>query len=361
MQHTPIFIARTLEDFIMLKSKNFSRLLWLLGLAGCLPLFCPAQPGPAGPDVAGLVESSNLIVVGRVTSINKGGIVTVGLPGGAQVSARSFLAALRVDSVLKGNPEETQLTFEFVIPELPSGGFQAVPDGQYGIFFLRGKHSGYKPTDRTYPFLPAVRNFEPPPGSALDRVTSVLGHVLTAPQVPDSDRLRALEALRSVRTDLATQALRQAMSASAGDMRLYIAAALVARNDLTGLAPVASALLHPNGLSKYVISVLGGSLTGLREPRAVPALSKLIMSSDTATRRGAVVGLRQSHSTAALVPLSQALSDADVWIRYDAVAGMGEITGQDVWTPAVGEFLQHQDKYLSHWREWARTNLPHSE
>lgn len=342
----------------MLRCRNFSRLLWLLGLAGCLPLFCFAQPGPAGPNVAGLVESSSLIVVGRVTSVNKGSTVTVGLPGGAQVSARSFLAALRVDHILKGEPGEAQLTFEFVLPELPSGRFQAVPDGQYGIFFLRGKHSGYKPTDSGYPFLPAVHSFEPPHGSALNQVTSVLGHVLTSPEAELSDRLRALEALRSLKNNFTTRVLRQAMSASTGDMRLYIAAALVARNDLTGLAPVASALLHSRGLSKYMVSVLAGSLTGLRDPRSVPALSKLIKSSNGATRRGAVVGLRQSHSTAALAPLSQALNDADVWIRYDAVAGMGEITGQDKWTPAVGEFLQNQEKYLAHWRQWAQANLP---
>jgi len=188
-------------------------------------------------DVAGLVESSNLIVVGRVTSINKGGTVAVQLPGGAQVSARSFFAALRVNYTLKGNPEETQLTFEFVIPELPSGGFQAVPNGQYGIFFLRGNEASYKPADKNYPFLPAVRNFEPPPGSALDRVTRVLAHVLTAPAAEPSDRLRALEALRSLRNDFASRILHLAMRASTGDMRLYIAAALVARNDLTGLAP----------------------------------------------------------------------------------------------------------------------------
>jgi hypothetical protein len=329
----------------------------LLAVAGFLAHGCSATVVHM-MDVASLVESSDLVVVGRIMSINSGGMVTLSPPGGSQEMARSFFASLRVDYTLKGSAEEGQLTFEFVIPQLPSGGYQAVPNGQYGIFLLRGEQSSYKPTDKTYPFLPAVRSFEPPPGSTLDRVISMLGRVVTTPEAGSPDRLRALEALRYVRGDFATRVLRQTMGASSGDLRLRIASALVSRNDLTGLEVVAAALLNRSGLSTYMVSLLGGSLAGLHDPRSVPVLSKLITYPNLEVRLGATRGLRQSHSASALAPLSIALGDANVWVRYNAVVGMGEITGQDEWTPAVPEFLQHQDKYLAHWRDWAQSNLP---
>jgi hypothetical protein len=60
----------------------------------------------------------------------------------------------------------------------------------------------------------------------------------------------------------------------------------------------------------------------------------------------------------ALAPLSQLLEDSDLLTRYYAVAGLGEITGQNDWTPAFDEFQKNQKRYLSYWQTWAELNLP---
>jgi HEAT repeat protein len=71
-----------------------------------------------------------------------------------------------------------------------------------------------------------------------------------------------------------------------------------------------------------------------------------------------VIALRQTRSRDALLPLSDLLNNEQQTVRYYAVAGMGEITVQDRWTPTFPEFLKNEAKYLNYWRDWAASNLP---
>src|SRR5258708_2206189 len=306
-------------------------------------------------DVASLTSQADIIVIGQIISVTDRGPTTLDL-GGGPIPATDFEAVLQVDQLLKGSPHAQNLFVDFVLPQMPIG-IQGVASGQYGLFFLVALQNQLRFTDPMHPSLPAVRNVRLPPGAVLDQVTVALGQVLTAPQVPDADLFWALDALGRLKTDLARDTLRQALRSSSGNIRLDVARTLVARNDIAGLGPVEVALLHPDGLSSNMISNLAGSLGGLHDPQAVPSLSKLIASSNAETRLGAAIGLRQSQSAAALIPLSHVLNDMDPRTRYYAVVGMGEITKQDEWTPAFDEFLNHEAKYLSYWRDWAQSNL----
>jgi HEAT repeat protein len=148
------------------------------------------------------------------------------------------------------------------------------------------------------------------------------------------------------------------MEASSGELQLRIASRLVARNDIAGLDSVEKALLNPAGLSDYLFASLAGSLGGMKDPRAVPALKRLLATNDQRIVKGVAIALRQSGSADALGPLSNLLSNSDEQVRYYAVVGMGEITKQDEWTPAFPEFREHEAKYLSYWRDWGQSNLP---
>jgi HEAT repeats len=307
-------------------------------------------------DVASLTSQADIIVIGQIISVTDRGPTTVDV-GGGPIPATDLVAVLQVDQPLKGSPHTQTLSVDFALPQMPIGIKSVVP-GQYGIFFLSALQNQLRFTDPMYPALPTVRNVKLLPGAVLEQVTIALGQVLIAAQVSDSDRFVALDGLYRLKTDLARDTLRQALNRSSGNIRLDIARTLVARNDVAGLEPVEAALLHPAGLSSYMISNLAGSLGGLRDPRAIPSLSKLIASDNAETRLGAAIGLRQSRSPAALAPLSRALEDTSPLVRYYAVVGMGEITGQDDWTPAFDEFQKHEAKYLSHWRDWAASNLP---
>ncbi len=307
-------------------------------------------------DVASLTSQADIIVIGQILSVTDRGPTTLDV-GGGPIPATAFEAALQVEQLLKGSPHAQTLFVDFAMPQMAIG-VQSVVSGQYGLFFLAALQNQLRFTDPVYPSLPAVRNVKLPPGAVLDQVTVALGQVLTAPQVPDADLFWVLDALGRLKTDLARDALRQALRSSSGNVHLDVARALVARNDVAGLGPVEAALLHPDGLSSNMISNLAGSLGGLHDPQAVPSLSKLSASSNAETRLGAAIGLRQSHSPTALIPLSRLLEDTDTRIRYYAVVGMGEITKQDESTPGFDEFRNREAKYLSYWRNWAASNLP---
>jgi hypothetical protein len=308
-------------------------------------------------DIAALVETSDLILVGRVTSIDNRGTVTIDMPAGPAL-AKSFWANLEADQALKGNPESRNVYFEFFIPEAPSA-YRAILQGQYGIFFLRRTaDSKFGVCDPSYPVLPAVPTSQSSEGSVLDRVTTILRQVLESNDATDQEKLSALDALSILRTKFATVMLQQVLKNSSGDLQLRTASKLLVRDDISGLDLVEAALRNPTRLPDTLFLDLAGSLAGLRDPKSIPALNRLLQTNDQNVIKGAAIALRQSGSADALQPLSRLLTNSDERVRYYAVVGMGEITRQDEWTPAFDEFRNHEAKYLSYWRNWAASNLP---
>ena len=330
------------------------RLLLALIVTGCLPLMNSTPMHSV--DVAGLTAGAELIVVGKIASVVQQERAAVDLPGGS-VPATRFRAALRSDQVLKGDLRAHDLSFYFLLPDAPIG-FEGVAVGQYGVFFLKTTQDVWEFVDPANPYLPALPNVQLPPGTPLDQVTVGLGQVLVVPGASDADRLRALDALSHLHTDLAKEVLSNALRSTSGELQLKIAGTLVAHNDIAGLEAIETALLHPAGLSQQVLLNLAGSLGGLKNPKAVPTLAKLVKANNPDINRFAAAALRQTGSSAALVPLSHLLDAPDLQTRYYAVIGFGEITHQDQWAPAYDEFQQHEEHYLSYWRAWAKTNLP---
>ena len=306
-------------------------------------------------DLEKITAQADLIVVGRVLSIEERESTSLELAGGAVVRATRFRATLKVDRVLKGDLKSQDMFFEFLIPEYPTG-LRGVDSGQYSIFFLKRDQSRWVFLDPMNPDLPAVPGGELPIGTPLEQVTDAVAQVLVSPASTDRDCFRALDALGRLRTEHAGGLLRQALEHSSGTLRLDVARTLVARGDIAGLAVIEDALLRSGGLPEHVVAGLAGSLRGMKDPSAVPSLSRLIGSNNSLVRLGAAVGLRQTGSSAAIQPLSHLLGDTDPEVLYYAVAGLGEITHQDEWTPAMDEFKQHQSHYLTYWRQWAQMN-----
>lgn len=282
--------------------------------------------------------------------------MTVDTPSGPALG-KAFLATLDTDQVLKGNPGSQRVHFQFSMPDAPSG-YRPILQGQYGIFFLkRLANSELKECDPFYPFLPAVPGGPVSSGSPLDQVAAKLGEVLIHRGSTESEISSALSALVTIPARSATEMLQHAMETSSGDFQLRIALKLVARNDISGLDVVERALLYPAALPNNFLLSLAGSLAGLKDPRAIPMLERLLGTNDPHIIKGVAIALRQSKSADALEPLSRLLNGSDEQVRYYAVVGLGEITGQDEWTPAFDEFRTHEAKYLSHWREWAASNV----
>lgn len=312
---------------------------------------------PSRPlDLASLTEHADVIVIGKITSVVERSSGTLDLPSGP-VPATQFQASLLVDRVLKGTYSSQTMNIQFLLPEAPMG-IQGARAGQYGIFFLQTDQGNFKFSDLMHPYLPSgSAALLPQTGSPLDLISIALGAVLTSPQSSLSDQIQALHALARSKTLVSANVLAEALKNTTGDLHLRIAAALTGRGDITGLQSVEAALSHPATLSSDMRATLAGSLAGLSDPRAIPALARLFATGDAETRRGAIIGLRQTGSSGALSALSRGLNDSDLQVRYYAVVGLGEITRQDEWTPAFAEFEHNEAHYLSYWRNWAKTNL----
>lgn len=308
-------------------------------------------------DVAHLVEASDLVVIGLVTSIGEPQIKGSSLRN-SLTSENSLVATLAVDAQLKGNLDETKIVFiEFPKPGAPNGIFTLLP-GQYGIFFLQRGKSAFRVSDPFYPFLPAEPGGKALSGPPLEQVAAKLGEILTDARSTEFGISSALDALRLIQGRFATEILHQALNESSGQLRLRIASRLVARGDITALDLVETALRQPRALPANLQADLAGSLAGLKDPRSIPALKRLLKTKDQQITWAIAIALRQIGSSDALEPLSELLGNSNEEIRYHAVVGMGKITSQDDWTPAFDEFREHEAKYLSYWRNWAESNLP---
>jgi hypothetical protein len=305
-------------------------------------------------DVRALVDSSDLIACGQIISASDRGVPAMG-NNGAPSPGNVGTAILLVDEILKGGLETATVQFEFIVPGAPSG-IQGISPGQYGVFFLQKASSAYQVVDPAYAFLPALPHLPSSQGDPIDRVVAKLTDVVTRGR-PDRERSAALDALATIEGQSSTNALRSALHITSGDVQLRVGAKLVARNDITGLAVVADALLSPSSVPQYLFPTLAGSLAGLKDSRAIPTLKRLLATKNPSVIKTAAMALRQTKSPDALASLSGLLNDGDEQVRYCAVVGLGEITGQNEWTPSFPEFHDQEAKYLSYWRTWASSNI----
>jgi HEAT repeat protein len=188
----------------------------------------------------------------------------------------------------------------------------------------------------------------------LERTVNVVGQVLLTSRAAE-DRRVAVRVLSSALTNRATELLRQAAKDRDSVVRMQSISALLNRNDIETLAIAERTLLNPPARTEpYLLDNISAALEGIKDPQAIPALQRLLRSSNSRTREGAVSALRQMHVMEAVEGLVIALGDNDRDVRYQGVIGLAELTGQNEWAPAIGTFESNEQKYLDHWKEWAR-------
>ena len=56
------------------------------------------------------------------------------------------------------------------------------------------------------------------------------------------------------------------------------------------------------------------------------------------------------QSQGAIDPLSRALDDPDLKVRFYAVRGLALITGEQEWTPNEMDFRADPQRYLKYWK-----------
>jgi HEAT repeats len=311
-----------------------------------------AVPIPA-LDLPALTKESSLIVVGRIVSVRDAGEGVLSLQG-RSIPVLKKIGKIQVSRILKGQHSDPMITIEFV-QTIIWYGIKDVGMERVGMFFLKSNASnGFIFTNYYYPFVVAAMVAPRAGGNDYDRVFAEVVNVLDLPQTTWVAKYAAIDVLDVLDTPAALASLR--LAAKSGDMRVKLrtVAVLLRKNDISELEFAEKMLSRrPSGIAPELIDNLALALHGVKDPKAIPTLARLLGSRDVEVRRRSALALRRTGSDAAISPLKKALYDNDRDVRYHAVMCFAEITKQYSWAPAKGIYDSNEQRYLTHWRNWA--------
>ena len=303
-------------------------------------------------DLNTLVSESDLIVVGQVTAVSERERTSIDA-GGGYIEVTRMAASLSPNRVLKGQTNDATIYFEFVKRDLSP--FKLVEARQFGIFFLKNRSGVFTVTNPYYSFLVAGRSQPIDAGNVLENVVSEFANVIRL-NMPRRARIEAIEALRHVSSKTATEVLREAAGNPDLSVRMRAHTALLWRNDISAMSEAVDLLLKPPpGAEEFLLTNLATSVEAVSDPDAIVLLKRLRTARQANIRRATAGALRSTRAEAAIQPLILCLSDSDRDVRYHAVIGLAEITGQLNWGPSTDMFQRDEQTYLEHWKLWGQT------
>lgn len=341
------------------------RQLFILVLAIAISGTAYATLPPPAQSPAQSIDAANVIVVGRITQAE-----VVADSSGQPIQT----AVVQVDRVLKGQPALKGGKLDFYYP-LTNASLPVHSD-QFGIALLRSAGNGaLSPVDASTAFLPALPT--PPPINAinpLQALTAELANVLTR---PPSDLLRAvgtgwqhksyapaqqaqyLYASASSMLDRLPPAvtvpiLKQlAATTSSPAARLALVSTLVEAGDESLLDSAAPLVVNPpEDLQPAVVWLSSAIGNYAKTPAALGCASALAQSPILEAQEGAFSALRHIGTTGAVKPLTLGLESNNRMVRYYAVTGLAQITGQRP-APSLPDFEQNEAGYVQFWRQKA--------
>jgi len=306
-------------------------------------------------NLADLVTRADLVVTGRIDRIDP----QQGSAFDGSRRSEEKSALLSVDHVLKGPPTVGDVSVSFVVRHNPAGGngYASVTTGEYRVFFLKDSGDHYEFVSPYYPFLPAAPGSSVKGTTAEERVLWQMAQALESPDVSSGRKERLLFELQDTQSGILTEALRNSLQTADRKLQLAVAVALLERNDLSAINLAEAALIQPPlDVPRYVITNLSSAIErGVKDPVAIPALASIAQkATDVESRRAAMYALRRTNSPMAIAPLARGLSDPDFEVRYYAVVGLADISGQPKWRPLREQFQAEENRYLSFWRDWSQ-------
>jgi hypothetical protein len=270
------------------------------------------------------------------------------------IKGRLMETDLQVAQVLKGSSVGTSVPMLFFLSD-EFIGYPGIGGGEYAVFFLHSGNAGYTFADPYHPYLPAVPGVRVTEAGPLTSVTAELREVLITSSVPLASKRSAIEALETLRTKAATDALIAGTRSADQSAGIYSLAALLQRDDIDFL-PEAEKIIINSGSgvpASFVDDLAWAIREGASDPRAIPVLINLLSSPNSTVRIAAVSALRRTRSPIALPALARALYDSDPAVRFQSMGGLADITGHARWTPCLCALREAQTKFLAHWRNWA--------
>jgi hypothetical protein len=310
-------------------------------------------------SISELVSQSDVVVVADVSGTKPIGLASVSVRGVTLLAQRYRVQAVALYRLMGSCPE--QFSIELLLPNT-STGYRSVKLGTR-MLFLKRLGTTYIPANPYYPDFPALPSepIEFHGNDARELVFAELSAVIASADassddkwevltqsfaIPDGDKLFVNDLLVGLRStgDL--------------DLRRRIQAELIGRNDISEFGDVRDALLADTISATQKPVLLYEIGQRLKNEKAVPGLAQLLQSRDPQVRVASAQALWHIASASSVRILTEALNDQNPDVRYYAIRGLADITGELQWGPSPGEYEEHETKYLSYWRDWAASNLP---
>jgi hypothetical protein len=329
--------------------------------------FVSAKAGPQpGPSIKRLVNSADLIIVGRVERLQQTGSGSIELQG-RDYAREDFNVEMSVDETIKGQPPPNKFTFNYSNPgtddmgNVADGGLSADVDR---IVFLKKMDVGYAFASPYFPSLPAAPNSCGPNWqliSGSDDYSRVLQRVLNLLCTTSSqnEKRAALGALNWQEDSLAAPVLKAALDlpeiTSDNVIKTTLLSDLPKWKDLSVLPMAEDELFLPSQQVKgHMKSDLLLAISSLDPQISVPLLSRALELPEPDARVGAARFLEYTKSDAALDTLLSSLDDPDREVRFAVMQSLGNITGQHAWRPhtETSESDPFWNACVDHWREF---------
>jgi HEAT repeat protein len=191
-----------------------------------------------------------------------------------------------------------------------------------------------------------------------DAVVGEIAALLRSPSASAGDKTAAIWGglawdLQTLGTGVLKEALRFA-AAEDRDLivRMSAVVALLVQNDISVLPLAEQELSDPDSQlpDNSRLNLSSAIDEGVKGDAAVPALTRLLKNPDVRVRRAAAMALRNTKTKLAIDGLTLALEDGDAKVRYYAVIGLAEITGETEWRPSEKMFRANEGRYLRYWK-----------
>jgi hypothetical protein len=314
-------------------------------------------------DLADLVAQSDVVLVGRVLTLQASGSKVTVIIGGHPVELQPYAASVQVVRTLKGSVSKATIVVRYYEPNVDIG-YQPLGVNLVGCFFLQAEVAGV--FDIVNPRVPCAVALPPVPqslgSSPLDKTLAEIRGAIFHSSTPidvKEDAIRVLgEAVEFPGAAAGIDVLREVALNSSSPVSLHAVAVLLRRNDLTGLPAAVLALQSPSQMDEGLVIQLASSLhNGVVDSSALSSVATLRSSANIEVRRGAVGAMRNMACAEAVPFLVSALSDSDQEVRYDAMMGIAsfaQLSGDhDDMAPTMDTFGLNEGLYLDYWRAWA--------
>lgn len=310
-----------------------------------------------------LVDSADLIIVGKVQSVQQIGTGSIILRG-KSYTRLDYQAEITVDETIKGDSVPSNFILGYSTPSEDSAGNVAeggLVFNAYRIIFLVKTSVGYKFANPFYPSLPASPKPCAPSWQvnlgedAYHKVQQKVLQILCA-VTSSEEKQWALWTVSWDHDSDAAPSLKAALALpeikSSAVLRTSILGDLLAWRDLSVLPLAEAELFQPSKHTEgYLKSNLLLSISRLDPRLSVPLLARALRLPELEARVGAARFLEYTNSQAAVDVLLSALDDPDREVQFAVMQSLGNLTNQHQWRPRTVDFDSHWAACIEHWRE----------